>query len=310
MQSAFFCQQMGMPIDIYVPGESQFLMYFEHGVVTVDLDRSYLRSPDSARDHAREIVEGLEIRHSFFEPTRFTAGLPDLRSDYAFMSCPRSISDLSTKIGLGHIGSRVRAIVKQAPFPVLMPAASFKQWNRIVCFFGGSANSLIALRCAREISRRSKARLTIFTQVEGGRDTYEHQLDQEGLAEDLGEGRDRVALLRRQRSQRRSLRGAFRCVGRGRRTRSRRREGPRVRKQARADPIRAPQPDGDRGTERGLLAGSGRYAPKTSAPESDLASRFTPPGLARSPLVPPRVGFTGSLRPLSFSRGVPILSTS
>ncbi len=189
MQSAFFCQQMGMPIDIYVPGESQFLMYFEHGVVTVDLDRSYLRSPDSARDHAREIVEGLEIRHSFFEPTRFTAGLPDLRSDYAFMSCPRSISDLSTKIGLGHIGSRVRAIVKQAPFPVLMPAASFKQWNRIVCFFGGSANSLIALRCAREISRRSKARLTIFTQVERGRDTYEHQLDQEGLAEDLGEGR-------------------------------------------------------------------------------------------------------------------------
>ena len=182
MQSAFFCQQMGMPIDIYVPRESQFLMYFEHGVVTVDLDRSYLRSPDSAHDHAQEIVESLEARHSFFEPTRFTAGLPDLRSDYAFMSCPRSISDLSTKIGLGHIGSRVRAIVKQAPFPVLIPAASFKQWHRVVCFFGGSANAMIALRCAREISRRSKARLTIFTQAEGERDTYQHQLEQAGFA--------------------------------------------------------------------------------------------------------------------------------
>ena len=189
MQSAFFCQQLGMPIDIYVPGESQFLMYFEHGVVTVDLDRSYLRSPDSAHDHAREIVESLEVRHSFFEPARFTAGLPDLRSDYAFMSCPRSISDLSTKIGLGHIGSRVRAIVKQAPFPVLIPATSFKQWHRVVCFFGGSANAMIALRCAQEISRRSKARLTIFTQAEGERDTYQHQLEQAGLAEDLGEGR-------------------------------------------------------------------------------------------------------------------------
>jgi nucleotide-binding universal stress UspA family protein len=185
MQSAFFCQQMGMPIDIYVPGESQFLMYFEHGVVTVDLDRSYLRSPHSAHDHAREIVENLEVRYGFFKPTRFTAGLPDLRSDYAFMSCPRSISDLSTKIGLGHIGSRVRAIVKQAPFPVLIPAASFKQWDRIVCFFGGSPNAVIALGCAREISRRSKAPLTIFTQIERERDAYERELEQAGLAEDL-----------------------------------------------------------------------------------------------------------------------------
>jgi nucleotide-binding universal stress UspA family protein len=180
---------MGMPIDIYVPRESQFLMYFEHGVVTVDLDRSYLQSPDSARDHAREIVEDFGIRHAFVESTRSTASHPDLRSDYAFMSCPRSVSDLSTKIGLGHIGSRVRAIVKQAPFSVLIPAASFKQWNRVVCFFDGSANAMTALRCAREISRRARARLTISTQVEEERDTYEQQLKRAGLAEDLGEGR-------------------------------------------------------------------------------------------------------------------------
>ena len=70
MQSAFFCQQMGMPIDIYVPRESQFLMYFEHGVVTVDLDRSYLRSPESAHDHAREIVESLGLSKSRAETRR------------------------------------------------------------------------------------------------------------------------------------------------------------------------------------------------------------------------------------------------
>ena len=189
MQSAFFCSQMGIPIDIYVPHESKFLMYFEHGVVTVDLDRSYLRSADSARDHAREIVEVLGVRNSFFEPTRYTGGLPDLRSDYAFMSCPRSISDLSMKIGLGYIGSRVRAIVQQAPFPVLIPAASFKQWNRVVCFFGGSANAMIALRCARDISRRARVRLTILTQVEEEKGIYEQQLERACLAEDLGEGR-------------------------------------------------------------------------------------------------------------------------
>jgi hypothetical protein len=189
MQSAFFCKQMGMPIDIYVPRESQFLMFFEHGVVTVDLDRSYLRSPDSARDHARAIVEDFEIRYDFLRPTLSTAGHPDLRSDYAFMSCPRSISDLSTKIGLGYIGSRVRAIVKQAAFPVLIPAASFKRWNRVVCFFGGSTNSTIALRCALEISRCSKAPLTIFTQVEEERGSYEQKLEHAGLAKDLEEGR-------------------------------------------------------------------------------------------------------------------------
>jgi hypothetical protein len=185
MQSAFFCQQMGMPIDIYVPRESQFLMYFEHGVVTVDLDRSYLRSPDSAHDHAREIVESLEVRHSFFEPTRFTAGLPDLRSDYAFMSCPRSISDLSTKIGFGQIGSRVRAIVKQAPFPVLIPAASFKQWKCVVCFFGGSANASVALRCARYLSERSAAPLHIFTQAEQEKDFYRDRLENASVLQDI-----------------------------------------------------------------------------------------------------------------------------
>lgn len=188
-QSAFFCRQMGIPIDIYVPRESQFLMYFEHGVATVDLDGSYLRSPDSARDHAREIVEGFGVRYGFFEPVRSTAGHPDLRSDYPFMCCPRSISDLSTRIGLGHIGSRVRTIVKKASFPVLIPAASFKEWNQLVCFFDGSPNAMAAVRCARDISRRAKAALAIFTQVEGERGTHEQQLERAGLAEDLAEGR-------------------------------------------------------------------------------------------------------------------------
>ena len=64
-----------------------------------------------------------------------------------------------------------------------------KRWDRVVCFFGGSANAMIALRCAREISSRSKAPLTIFTQVEGERNTYEHEFERAGFAEDLAERR-------------------------------------------------------------------------------------------------------------------------
>ena len=69
MQSVFFCQQMDMPIDIYVPRESQFLMYFEHGVVTVDLETGdavvLLNLTELLRRLAREgwsnNVEGIAI---------------------------------------------------------------------------------------------------------------------------------------------------------------------------------------------------------------------------------------------------------
>jgi hypothetical protein len=177
MQSAFFCKQVELSMEIYLPRYSQFLMYFDHGVVTVDLDRSFLRSPDTAREHASEIVEAFSIPHRFFEPTRFTvAELPDLPVNYGYMCCARSISDLSSKIGLGLIGSRVRSIVQQARFPVLIPAAAHKEWNSIMCFFGGSANASIALRCARNLSERSGKPMRIFTQAEKTMEFYEQAL--------------------------------------------------------------------------------------------------------------------------------------
>jgi nucleotide-binding universal stress UspA family protein len=177
MQSAYFCKQIGLAMEIYLPRHPQFLMYFEHGVVTVDLDRAFLRSPETAKEHASDIVEAFSIPYGFFEPKRFIApDLPDLPVDYGYMCCPRSISDLSSKIGLGYIGSRVRSIVQKASFPVLIPSAALKQWNSIVCFFGGSANASNAVRRARHLSERSETPMRIFTQAEKKREFYEDAL--------------------------------------------------------------------------------------------------------------------------------------
>jgi len=177
MQSAFFCKQVGLAMEIYLPRHPQFLMYFDHGIVTVDLDRAFLRSPETAKEHASEIVDAFSVPYQFLEPTRFIAPeLPDLPVSYGYMCCPRSISDLSSKIGLGYIGSRVRSVVQKARFPVFIPAAAFKQWNSIVCCFGGSANASVALRCARHLSECSNTPMRIFTQAEKSRKFYEEAL--------------------------------------------------------------------------------------------------------------------------------------
>jgi len=190
MQSAYFCQQIGVALSIYIAEHSQFLMYFEADVVTVDLDRSFLRSPDSARERASEIASAFSIQHRFYEPTRSSAvNLPDLSSDFSYMCCPRTISDLSSKIGLGHIGSRVRAIARNARFPVLVPAAAYKPWRSVVCCYGGSANARIALRCARKLSGLSEAPLLIFTQAEETREFYEAGLQRESILDSIEGGR-------------------------------------------------------------------------------------------------------------------------
>jgi nucleotide-binding universal stress UspA family protein len=189
MQSAFFCQRIGGELSIYIPQYPQFLMYFDYGVVTVDLDRSFLRAPETARAHASEIASSFSVSHRFFEPSRFTVPeLPDLPVDYSYMCCPRSISDLSSKIGLGHIGSRVRSIVQKAGFPVLVPSSAFKQWNSIVCFFGGSANALVALQCARGLSELSATPMRIFTQAEETKPFYEQGLQSISVLESIEAG--------------------------------------------------------------------------------------------------------------------------
>jgi hypothetical protein len=101
-----------------------------------------------------------------FTPKNYTAStLPDIPTNFEFMCCPRSISDLSSKIGLGYIGPRVRRIIQAARFPVLITSPVYKPWKRIAVFFGGSANAVNALRLGIRTAKITGIPLDIYTQT-------------------------------------------------------------------------------------------------------------------------------------------------
>jgi hypothetical protein len=166
LQSTYFCQRMDVLPVVYIPETTKFLMYFENDVVQVDLDASYRTHPETAVAHVRQLEKETQIRIELYKPQNFTAStLPDIPTNFEFMCCPRSISDLSSKIGLGYIGPRVRRIVQAARFPVLMTSPIYKPWQRIALFFGGSANAVKALGLAIRIAKVTGMPLDIFTQV-------------------------------------------------------------------------------------------------------------------------------------------------
>lgn len=183
LQSLYFCKRVGASPAIYIPKHLKFLMYFENDVVQIDLDNSYLTSPDTALEHATELVGQSKVHARFLEPKHYTAStLPDIQTNFDYMCCPRSISDLSTKIGLGYIGPKVRRIVNSARFPVLITSPVYKKWQSIAVFFGGSANALKALKLGFRISKESGLPLDVFTQLEKkSRESYEKVIKDENL---------------------------------------------------------------------------------------------------------------------------------
>ncbi len=167
LNSIYFCKQTNTSLKVYVPEHTQFLMYFQNEIATVELDKAFLRSPETAREHAAAIITENGLKPNFLEPKRFTAStLPDIPVDFGFMTCPRSISDLSSKISLGHIGPKVRSVIKNAAFPVFIPPPVYKQWKSITVFFGGSHNAVNAVKLGIQISRSCQLPLHLFTQAE------------------------------------------------------------------------------------------------------------------------------------------------
>jgi len=188
LQSAYFARQVRVSITAYIPRHNQFLMYFPHRAVTVDLGREYLFDPATAKAHVEALAEETGSETRFLKPTDFTAlELPDIPVDFRYMSCPRSISDLSTKVGMGYIGPKVRQIIQHAGFPVLIPTAVFKPWNRIVVFFGGSKNAFRAVSAARALQQRTGLPIHLFTKAASGKPKayYEELLDAQRLLEPL-----------------------------------------------------------------------------------------------------------------------------
>lgn len=167
LQSIYFCNKVGASPVIYIPKTTKFLMYFDNDVVQVDLDKSYLTSPETALKNATGLVEQAGMNARFLDPKHYTAStLPDIHTNFDYMCCPRSISDMSSKIGLGYIGPRVRRIVKSARFPVLITSLVYKEWKNIAVFFGGSVNAIRALRLGFHIARASGMKLNVFTMTE------------------------------------------------------------------------------------------------------------------------------------------------
>ncbi|MGM0418190.1 MAG: universal stress protein [Thermodesulfobacteriota bacterium] len=184
LQSLYFCKLMDCRPVVYFPESDKFLMYFENEAIQIDLDRSYLKSPETAEKNVSDLMEKFPSKPVFLRSENRTAtNLPDVQSDFEYMTCPRTISDLSSKIGLGYIGARVRKIVKSAQFPVLIPSTVFKPWESVTVFFGGSVNSVNAMRLAITVSKTSGKPLKIITFKEKKKSSkdYENILKQARL---------------------------------------------------------------------------------------------------------------------------------
>ncbi len=167
LQSLYFCKIINAHPVVYIPKSDKFLMYFSNDAVQVDLDASYLTSPETAKTHAQDLFDEMEIKSKFFEPKNFTASsLPDIPTNFDYLCCPRSVSDLSSKIGLGHLGPKVRRIIKHATFPILITSPVFKPWKSISVFFGGSKNAMNSLKIGLKIAMSSGLPLDIYTCLE------------------------------------------------------------------------------------------------------------------------------------------------
>ena len=175
-----------MDLTFFIPKSVHFMMYFDFDAVEVKLDRSYITDPKTAVQRALDMAEAAGVKAALLEPKSRTArDMPDLPVNFSFMACPRTISDVTSKIGLGYIGPKVRRIIRSAEFPVLMTAPVFKPWKSVAVLFGGSDSAVNALRSGIRVAERTGFPLDLFTQLENHKSYYEQRIEDAGLTKDL-----------------------------------------------------------------------------------------------------------------------------
>lgn len=167
LQAIHFCHKLvDLQLAVYRPVSPHGLMYFDSAVVTIDLDASYTAFPDTSEERLRTLLAEGHLPWRFVKPAGFTAStLPNIPADWQAMCCPRALSEPGGRIGLGHIGPKVQAILKHAHFPVFIPGGCFRPWERVACFFGGSELGLRAVHQAIRIAEQASLPLTIYTQL-------------------------------------------------------------------------------------------------------------------------------------------------
>jgi nucleotide-binding universal stress UspA family protein len=169
MQSAYFCKKhFGLALQVYIPSTPQFTIDIGASQFMIELDDSYTLYPHSARQRVADTLEKADCAYSLIGPPGGEAGAaPYLPGAWTIMACPRVISEHSGRIGLGHIGPKVRSLVKSATFPVFIPSMAYKVWTSVTAFFGGSALGALAVKEALAIARLSRVPATIHTQLDG-----------------------------------------------------------------------------------------------------------------------------------------------
>lgn len=68
LQSLYFCKTIDAYPVVYIPKTDKFLMYFSNDVVQVNLDSSFLASPDTAHEHVIALFDQAGIPPRFYEP--------------------------------------------------------------------------------------------------------------------------------------------------------------------------------------------------------------------------------------------------
>ena len=187
LQSVYLCDRLGdATLYLYSPQVTQAIVYFDDGPVTIMLDGSYLFNKETAAREAQRVCEAGGIRYEHFQPDSFTARmLADIPADWSLIACPRVISDSSSRIGLGRLGPKVRAIVKASRCPVFIPCGAYKPWKSVTAFFGGSDVGLRAAQLGSDLAERTGMPLTLVTQVMGREhaDQCHRILNDAGLSE-------------------------------------------------------------------------------------------------------------------------------
>jgi hypothetical protein len=167
LQTAYLAERLTpRSLSVFLPTHDQCAMYCDDAVLTLDLNASYVRYPETAQHRARMVLEEFEVNYDFFEPTGHTGGLiPEIPDDWAMMACPRAISKKSGRIGLGHLGPKVRSLLIQAQFPLFLPSGGFRPWRRVAVLFGGPDHGTTAVRLADQLAARANVPLEIHTQL-------------------------------------------------------------------------------------------------------------------------------------------------
>jgi len=169
LQSAYFCKKhRGLSLKVYIPKTSLFSIDVGSDLFFLQLDASYLQYPYSAEAHVKGILQSSNVSFTFVGPNEFDVGVkPHLPGSWSIIACPRVISEQSGRIGLGHLGPKVRGLVKAAYSPVFIPSLAHKEWTSVTAFFGGSSLGALSVKMALAIARFSFVPASVHTQLNG-----------------------------------------------------------------------------------------------------------------------------------------------